>query len=377
MGIRSMNYIILATGVKLTDEVSRYLKESLVVSDDRGRLFVYESNFTPMWGRDAMGAACTLDLEEEVAIQRFLGTLARDAYYMKRAGDECGIRGKLDPKPFRVEPDVQSIDSAYEESVSDATIESASSPHDGTEASVNHAQVVGTQGQLTFEQIMQLLGESDTVKFNYDTDVQLEIGGTSFYVRRPGAPEYTFNEDAAPTAIFDGCRLSMADAQGFTCVFELDSVDVVYLANATGDYTGYGTLDVTDGDLKKVPFGSGPGGVLPYLTEIAGKMHVQGNLEVAFKDEFWGEDAEEFDCEETVRGYCEAVREFIRPRLAFGALLLPLDESDPGRIIVQVAIPLDSVTDSEDALKKFSSIFGTAADQANVNDLADRPDELQ
>lgn len=128
MGIRSMNYIILATGVKLTDEVSRYLKESLVVSDDRGRLFVYESNFTPMWARDAMGAACTLDLEEEVAIQRFLGTLARDAYYMKRAGDECGIRGKLDPKPFRVEPDVQSIDSAYEESVSDATIESASSP---------------------------------------------------------------------------------------------------------------------------------------------------------------------------------------------------------------------------------------------------------
>lgn len=48
MGIRSMNYIILATGVKLTDEVSRYLKESLVVSDDRGGAMDLAGKETPL-----------------------------------------------------------------------------------------------------------------------------------------------------------------------------------------------------------------------------------------------------------------------------------------------------------------------------------------
>lgn len=94
MGNRSMTYIILARGVRLTDDVSRYLKDSVVLSDERGRLFVYESNFIPIWARDALGLACTLDLEKAVAIQRFLGTLPRDALYMKREGTECGTRGR-------------------------------------------------------------------------------------------------------------------------------------------------------------------------------------------------------------------------------------------------------------------------------------------
>ena len=92
------------------------------------------------------------------------------------------------------------------------------------------APLAGVKGQLTFDQIAQLLAEaaeSRDLKLNRDTVEELEVGNTSFYVRRSGSPEYTFNEDAAPEAIFDGCRLSISDAQGFPCVFELRSVDVV------------------------------------------------------------------------------------------------------------------------------------------------------
>ncbi|WP_425953276.1 hypothetical protein [Ralstonia pseudosolanacearum] len=104
--------------------------------------------------------------------------------------------------------------------------ESMSSRCHRTEGCLHHVPVLGPKGQLTFDQITHLLRKSNTLKFNYDTDVRIEIGCTSFYVRRPGKPEYTFNDDAAPEAIFDGCRLSMPDAQGFTCVFELGSVNI-------------------------------------------------------------------------------------------------------------------------------------------------------
>ncbi|KKI36160.1 hypothetical protein VI03_25695 [Burkholderia vietnamiensis] len=149
--------------------------------------------------------------------------------------------------------------------------------------------------------------------------------------------------------------------------------EVVYLANATGDYTGYGTLEVTDEDLDKVPFERGPGVVLAYLTEIAGRKYVQGNLEVAFKDDFWGTDGGDYDSQDDVIAYCESVRAFLFQRMNGGALVLPLDKGDPGRIVVQVAVPLESVTDSDDALRKLNDLFGTAADEADVADLADRP----
>ncbi|WP_155629650.1 hypothetical protein [Burkholderia territorii] len=149
--------------------------------------------------------------------------------------------------------------------------------------------------------------------------------------------------------------------------------EVVYLANATGDYTGYGTLEVTEEDLDRVPFERGPGVVLAYLTEIAGRKYVQGNLEVAFKDDFWGTDGGDYDSQDDVIAYCESVRTFISQRLNGRALLLPLDHDYPGRTIVQVAVPLESVTDADDALRKLNDLFGTAADQADVVDLADRP----
>ncbi len=61
-----------------------------------------------------------------------------------------------------------------------------------------------------------------------------------------------------------------------------DLGDVVYLTNALGEPTGYGTVEVTDDLLHRVPFENGPGFVLPYLVEVDGRPMVLGNLEISY-----------------------------------------------------------------------------------------------
>ena len=111
MGTRSMNYIALQPGISLPESVTAYLNKdtATILSDDRGTLIVYESNFTPMWKRPA-SENCTADLEAEVAIQRFLGTLAPDSFYMKRAGDELDYRGTWEKHPFSENESVKEIE---------------------------------------------------------------------------------------------------------------------------------------------------------------------------------------------------------------------------------------------------------------------------
>jgi hypothetical protein len=248
----------------------------------------------------------------------------------------------------------------------------------GLENSASPRVVSGTSTSLDFRQIIELLSARRVLKFNGTPAPAVELGVSHFEVHRPDWPVYAFTDDRAVNAAFDGQRLTVPDAQGFVCDFLLaepaPDLEVVYLANATGDETGYGTLEVTDDDLNKVPFERGPGVVLPYLTEINGKKYVQGNLELAFNDEFWGSDAGLYDSEADVRAYCEAVHNFVRPRLPADALLLPLDEGDPGRFIVQVAVSLSSVVNCDDALRKLAAIFGTTANEAEIADFGDLPD---
>ena len=115
MGSRSMNYIALKPGVKLTEAVSKYLNKATaeIVADERGTLFVYESNFTPMWARDGHGENCTFDLEEEIAIQRYLGSIPVEAFYMKRAGEQCDYRGKWEDHAFKAHDTVLEIEADY------------------------------------------------------------------------------------------------------------------------------------------------------------------------------------------------------------------------------------------------------------------------
>lgn len=115
MGSRSMNYLVTKPEVSVPPAVAKYLDNYLEISDARGRLFVFESNFTPMWSRDGRGENCTYDLEEEVAIHRFLGTLPVTSFYMKRAGEECDYRGQWLQHPFHDNPQVQEIEATYRE----------------------------------------------------------------------------------------------------------------------------------------------------------------------------------------------------------------------------------------------------------------------
>lgn len=137
-----------------------------------------------------------------------------------------------------------------------------------------------------------------------------------------------------------------------------DNSEVIYLTNACGEETGYGTLLLEEADYAKVAFEEGPGAVLTYIVEINGVAYVLGNLEVAYKDAFWGDDGAGFCTEHETRVYCEAANECIVARLKDGMRLLSLDEGAPGRIIIRVAIPLDRLADSEETNNALRQVFG-------------------
>jgi len=133
----------------------------------------------------------------------------------------------------------------------------------------------------------------------------------------------------------------------------------IYLTNACGETTGYGSMTPSDSDLNKVAFENGPGSLLVYLAEIDGRMYLLGNQEVAYNDEFWmGE--QNFEDEVAVRAYCEQVVSDIQTRLSDvpGAKLLPIDEGDPGRLTVGVAVPLASVQNPEQSASLLAQLFG-------------------
>jgi hypothetical protein len=135
-----------------------------------------------------------------------------------------------------------------------------------------------------------------------------------------------------------------------------------YLANACGETTGYGTLDLTDEDLNKVPFEDGPGVVLPYLIEMNGEKFVMGNLEVCYQDEaFWGDFSKELLSEAEALDFCERAVETLRSR-AEDWLVLPVDDTMPDRFIVSVAFPLASVKDAEETRARLARAFGEYAD---------------
>lgn len=135
---------------------------------------------------------------------------------------------------------------------------------------------------------------------------------------------------------------------------------VFYLTNALGEHTGYG--DLPDFDLDKIPFEDGPGHVLPYIALVGGVKCVLGNLEVAYQDEFWGDEPGRFQPKAHVREYCHFAMNDISSWLTAPALLLPLDESMPGRFVISIAIPLDNLADRQATTKALTEAFGRYAD---------------
>ncbi|WP_152034519.1 hypothetical protein [Burkholderia contaminans] len=114
-----MTYIVFAPGVALSDEVPRCVRDSILVSDERGHLVIYESYLTPTLERSLVGTGWTSDTLEDVEVQKFLDSLPDGMFFMKRVGVECRTRGRFDPISFGDEPDVEELDAAYVTSTSE------------------------------------------------------------------------------------------------------------------------------------------------------------------------------------------------------------------------------------------------------------------
>jgi hypothetical protein len=151
----------------------------------------------------------------------------------------------------------------------------------------------------------------------------------------------------------------------------MEATTVIYLTNACGEETGYGSGCSQD-EVDKVPFEDGPGVVLPYLVQVGGRKYVLGNLEVSYKD-VWLEPGDDYLTQESVNRYSDTLSAFIEPRLAemVGARLLPHNKEMPGRVAIGVAIPLDSIIDRDDARQKLALAFGNAANLCDPKELGD------
>lgn len=114
MGIRSNNYIAIKPGIALTYAFLKFFSKdnAEMIETDAGRLIVYETNFTPMWARQ--GVNCTFDLEQEIAVQQFLGSLNPEDFCMRRAGEQTDYRGKWTKHAFKKHKLVREIDQTYD-----------------------------------------------------------------------------------------------------------------------------------------------------------------------------------------------------------------------------------------------------------------------
>ncbi len=143
----------------------------------------------------------------------------------------------------------------------------------------------------------------------------------------------------------------------------MEKCEVDYLTNGLGEDTGHGTLQVRKADLKKVPFDSGPGFILLYIAEIKRRKYVVANLEIAHKDSFWS-DNDNYMSLEDAQAYCNRANAFLKGRLTAGALVLPIDNGYPGRLIIGVAIPMAYVKDADHTIRVITEIFGEKLSRA-------------
>ncbi len=183
MGTRSMNYIALQPGVKPSEAFKKFMDSEAVLKDERGTLIVYESNFAPMWSRS--GENCTFDLEEEIVIQKFLGSLPNSSYYMKRAGDICDWRGDWKDHPFSADQEVKAIDANYQAAVGEY--------QDGLEVEYPNDYTVRVELRITAESPEEaaqfaLNDLRDTSMSNWNMDVSSSRGTKTVSVDASDAP---------------------------------------------------------------------------------------------------------------------------------------------------------------------------------------------
>lgn len=202
--------------------------------------------------------------------------------------------------------------------------------------------------QLAVDAVLPMIGQMGEAMYQQLRRLAATVGGQPF--------DAMLLMDAAPWAYDpDSGKLSRKYPMVNSCE------DPVYLANEFGAVTGEGSVRVAQEDLDKVPFNRGPGFVLPYLTEIKGAKYLQGNLEISYKDAFWGDAAVDLHHRPAALAYSVDLRNQLLSRAKEGTLVLPLDDSEPGRIIVRTAIPLDAVKNEVDGDDQLAFVFGSSA----------------
>lgn len=137
---------------------------------------------------------------------------------------------------------------------------------------------------------------------------------------------------------------------------------VVYLTNSCGEETGYGATEISEKDYEKGRLEDWAGAVLTYLAEINGKKYIVGNLHFPYEDDFWGIDAKDFAPREVVLKQCQAASQDIESRLA-SHMLLQISDEEPGRLIVQVAIPTDQLSDAPTTHQTLRFVFVAFAEE--------------
>jgi len=123
-----MNYIALKPDIKQDKLFNKFMNEEDVLVTDEGTLIIYQSNFAPMWTRGSEPHTKILDLENELMIQRYLGSLPDDSFHMKRAGDDIDWRGSWVDHPFKDHEEVKSIEAIFKEATTGESDELISVP---------------------------------------------------------------------------------------------------------------------------------------------------------------------------------------------------------------------------------------------------------
>lgn len=229
MGIRSMNYLALRSDADLSIGVLPHLMDARKTKTPEGTLFVFESNFTPMWAREGRGEHCVADLESEIEIQRFLGTLEPDQFFMVRAGAdaECGKRGKWLDHPFAADEDVVGISVEYNSLTRDVSDDETENNTGDQQGGFKYLDC--STGHIT-KQTMGLLNKGEESGLLGMTVAPYEYGA---FVTVPGFDDpddecvRTMPNDLAEVLAFAhsrGCQVVRFDSDGFT-YDELPSYD--------------------------------------------------------------------------------------------------------------------------------------------------------
>lgn len=151
------------------------------------------------------------------------------------------------------------------------------------------------------------------------------------------------------------------EASKAACGFEQapDAHQVIYLTNSLGEDTGNPGLELASEDYDLKP--DGVGVLLCYLIEYQGQKMLLANLEVFHKDEFWNGEDSDYPTFEDADKACLLITQEIGERIELPLQLMPIDYSEPGRILIGVAVPLSHLDSGDHAELILGRVFGKHA----------------